>query len=131
MTILDHPLTEQEEAVFRLCEAGKLSYADIARQLDVVPAYVKQVHIIAGRKLKDFAEHGADSLWLVPGRARRVLADRCITSRAQARAVIESGQMKWEKCCGGAIFWGDRMIPNVSHKTWAIIYEWAGRPPLP
>ena len=56
-----------------LCEAGKLTRREIARQLEVSTNRVGQIYAAAIRKQKDFAEHGEDALTLLPSRVRRVV----------------------------------------------------------
>ena len=126
----EKPLNEVEELVFRLCEAGQLTRREIARQLDVSPTRVQQIHAAASIKLKDFAEHGEDALSLLPSRVRRVVVDLEIPSRTLARSAIVSGRLSCSEGMG-AIFWDGVMLRQVSRKTWAVLYEWAGRPPLP
>jgi predicted DNA-binding protein (UPF0251 family) len=87
------PLTEQEEMVVRLWEAGNLSRREIARQLEVSSTRVGQIYAAARTKLQDFAEHGEDALTLLPARARKVVVDCGIPSRSQARSAIESGRL--------------------------------------
>jgi hypothetical protein len=125
-----NPLTEQEEMVFRLCEAGKLTRQEIARQLDVSPARVGQIYVAACAKLKDFAEHGEDALTFLPARARRVVLACGIPRLAQVRAAIATGRLTWTEGIGG-IFWEGTMLPKVSRKSWAALHAWAGHPPLP
>jgi len=125
-----NPLTEQEEMVFRLCEAGRLPRREIARQLEVSATRVGQIYAAAKTKLQDFAEHGEDALTLLPARARQVVLDCGIPSRSQARSAIESGRLTWAEGIGG-IFLEDTMLPKVSRKTWAALYAWAGHPPRP
>jgi predicted DNA-binding protein (UPF0251 family) len=125
-----NPLTEQEEMVFRLCEAGKLTRREIARQLEVSSTRVGQIYAAARTKLQDFAEHGEDALTLLPARVRQLVVDCRIPSRSQARSAIESGRLTWAEGIGG-IFLEDTMLPKVSRKTWAALYAWAGHPPRP
>jgi predicted DNA-binding protein (UPF0251 family) len=125
-----NPLTEQEELVFRLCEAGKLTRREIARQLEVSSTRVGQIYTAARTKLQDFAEHGEDALTLLPARVRQLVVDCRIPSRSQARSAIESGRLTWAEGIGG-IFLEDTMLPKVSRKTWAALYAWAGHPPRP
>ena len=116
--------------VFRLCEAGKLTRRQIARQLEVSSSRVGQIYAGARTKLQDFAEHGEDALTLLPARARQVVVDCGIPSRSQARSAIESGRLTWTEGIGG-IFWEGTMLPKVSRKSWAALHAWAGHPPLP
>ncbi len=116
--------------MLRLREEEKLDWREIAGRLGVSSARVRQIHRAAGIKLKDFAENGQDALSLLPMRARRVVVDLEIGSRARARAAMESGRLSclWR---GQAIFWDGVMLRQLSQKTWAALYEWAGRPALP
>ena len=116
--------------VFRLCEAGKLSRREIARQLEVSSTRVGQIYAAARMKLQDFAEHGQDALTLLPARARKVVVDCGIPNRSQARSAIESGRLTWAEGIGG-IFWEGTMLPKVSRKSWAALHAWAGQPPRP
>ena len=116
--------------VFRLCEAGKLTRWEIARQLEVSSARVGQIYAAARTKLQDFAEHGEDALTLLPSRARQVVVECGISSRSQARSAIESGRLTWTEGIGG-IFWDGTMLPKVSRKSWSALHSWAGHPPLP
>jgi predicted DNA-binding protein (UPF0251 family) len=125
-----NPLTEQEEMVFRLCEAGKLTRREIARQLEVSSSRMGQIYAAARTKLQDFAEHGEDALTLLPARARQVVVECGIPSRSQARSAIESVRLTWTEGIGG-IFWDGIMLPKVSRKSWIALYSWAGHPPLP
>ncbi len=81
MSLPNQPLTEIQDTVFRLCEAGHLSRDEIARQLEVSPERVRQIYAAASAKLKDFADHGEDALSLLPVRVRRVVVDCGIPSR--------------------------------------------------
>ena len=130
MRIQQEPLNEQEKLVCRLREEEKLTWRVIAGRLGVSVARVRQIHRAAEKKLKDFAENGQDALSLLPMRARRVVVDLGIGSRARARAAMETGHLS---CIGGgsAIFWDGVMLRQLSRKTWAVLYEWAGRPELP
>jgi predicted XRE-type DNA-binding protein len=125
-----NPLTELDEVVFRLCETGKLTRREIARQLEVSSARVGQIYAAARMKLQDFAEHGEDALTFLPARVRQVVVDCGIPSRSQARSAIESGRLTWTEGIGG-IFWNGRMLPKVSRKSWAALHAWAGHPPRP
>jgi DNA-directed RNA polymerase specialized sigma24 family protein len=125
-----NPLTEQEEMVFRLCEAAKLTRREIARQLEVSSSRVRQIYAAAKTKLRDFAEHGEDALTLLPARSRQVVLDCGIPSRSQARSAIESGRLTWAEGIGG-IFWEGTMLPKVSRKSWAALHAWAGHPQRP
>ena len=116
--------------VFRLCEVGKLTRREIARQLEVSSTRVGQIYAAARTKLQDFAEHGEDALTLLPVRARKVVVDCGIPSRSQARSAIESGRLTWTEGIGG-IFWEGTMLPKVSRKSWAALHAWAGHPPRP
>ena len=124
-----NPLTEQEEMVFRLCEAGKLTRREIARHLEVSSTRVGQIYAAAKTKLQDFAEHGEDALTLLPARARQVVVDCGIPSRMLTRSAIESGRLTWHEGIGG-IFWEDTMLPKMSRKTWSALHAWAGHPTL-
>ena len=99
-----NPLTEQEEMLYRLCEAGKMTRREIARQLEVSSTRVGQIYAAARTKLQDFAEHGEDALTLLPARARQVVVDCGIPSRSQARSAIESGRLTWTEA--SAAFFG-------------------------
>jgi predicted DNA-binding protein (UPF0251 family) len=123
-------LSDHEAMVFQLCQQGKIPRRDIARQMEVSENRVTQIYQAAQRKIKDVAEHGEDALCLLPARVRRVVEDHGIGSRALARQAIESGRLSWLDGIGG-IFWDGVMIRQVSRKTWAALYAWAGRPPLP
>jgi len=123
-------LTEVEAAVFHLYESRRLTRSEIARQLDVSPTRVGQIYNAACTKLKDFAEHGEDALSLLPARARQVVVEHEIGSRALTRSAIESGRLSWKQGIGG-IFWNGVMLRNLSEKTWLALYDWAGRPPIP
>jgi len=125
-----NPLTEHEEVVFRLCEAGQLTRREIARQLEVSSTRVGQIYAASKTKLQDFAEHGEDALTLLPARVRQVVVECGIPSRSQTRSAIESGRLKWAEGIGG-IFWNGRMLPKVSQKSWTALHSWAGHPPLP
>jgi len=125
----EQPLNEVEEMVFRLCEAGKLTPLEIARQLEVSHERVRQIYQAARDKLNDIVEHGEDALSLLPSRARRIVVDLKIPSRSLVRSAIESGRLSWNKGFG-SIHWDGVMLRRVSHKTWAALYEWAGRPTL-
>ena len=76
--------------MFRLCEAGKLTRREIARQLEVSSTRVGQIYAAAKTKLQDFAEHGEDALTLLPARARQVVVDCGIPSRMLTRSAIEA-----------------------------------------
>lgn len=125
-----NPLTEQEEMLYRLCEAGKMTRREIARQLEVSSRRVGQIYAAARTKLQDFAEHGEDALTLLPARVRQMVVDCGIPNRSQARSAIESGRLTWIEGIGG-IFWEGTMLPKVSRKSWAALHSWAGYPPLP
>ena len=127
--VTKNPLTELEETVKHLCESGKLTRREIARQLEVSANRVGQIYAAAIRKQKDFAEHGEDALTLLPSRVRRVVLDCGIPSRAQVRAAIATGRLTWIEGIGG-ILWDGRMLPKVSRKSWAALHAWAGHPPL-
>lgn len=116
--------------MFRLCEAGKLSRREIARQLEVSSTRVGQIYAAARMKLQDFAEHGEDALMLLPARVRQVVVDCGIPSRSEALSAIESGRLTWAEGIGG-IFWEGTMLPKVSRKSWAALHAWAGHPPRP
>ena len=116
--------------MFRLCEAGKLSRREIARQLEVSSTRVRQIYAAARMKLQDFAEHGEDALTLLPARVRQVVVDCGIPSRSQALSAIESGRLTWAEGIGG-IFWEGTMLPKVSRKSWAALHAWAGHPQRP
>ena len=116
--------------MFRLCEAGKLTRQEIARQLEVSSTRVGQIYAAARAKMQDFAEHGEDALTLLPARARKVVLDCGIPSRSQTRSAVESGRMTWTEGIGG-IFWDGIMLPKVSRKTWAALHAWAGHSPRP
>jgi len=124
------PLNEQEKRVVRLREVKKLTCREIGARLGVTASRAAQIHAAARTKLKDFEKHGEDALSLLPGRVRRLVVDHKINSRARVRAAIESGRLSWNEGFGG-IIWDGVMLPQVSRKTWAVLYEWAGRPPLP
>ena len=130
MNLRTNPLNEQEELVVRLRDVEKLTTEAIAARLGVTITRVGQIYRTASAKLKDFAEHGDDALSLLPGRVRRVVEDCGIASRALARYAIVTGRLTWNEGIGG-MFWDGVMIRMVSRKTWAVLYEWAGRPPLP
>ncbi len=113
-----------------LCEAGKLTRREIARQLEVSTNRVGQIYAAAIRKQKDFAEHGEDALTLLPSRVRRVVLDCGIPSQAQVRAAIATRRLTWNEGFG-SILWDGHMLPKVSRKSWAALHAWAGHPPLP
>ena len=130
MNLRKHPLNEQEQLVVHLRDVEKLTTEEIAVHLGVSIARVNQLSLAISAKLKDFAEHGKDALSLLPGRVRRVVVECGIGSRALARFAIETGRLTWNEGIGG-MFWDGVMIRMVSRKTWAVLYEWAGRSPLP
>ena len=127
MSLRDKPLNEHEEIVVRLREEQKLTCREIGRQLEVSTSRVGQIYAEAKTKLNDFAENGEDALSQLPMRVRRVVMDCEIGSRALARAAIESGRLSWNEGIG-SIHWDGAMLPLVSRKTWAVLYEWAGLP---
>jgi predicted DNA-binding protein (UPF0251 family) len=130
MYLRPHPLNEQEQLVVFLRDVENLTTDEIAARLGVSIARVNQLNRAISAKLKDFAEHGKDALSLLPGRVRRVVEECGIGSRALARFAIVTGRLTWNEGMGG-MFWNGVMIRAVSRKTWAVLYEWAGRPPLP
>jgi len=123
-------LSDQEELVVRLHDAEKLPYREIGVRLGVTHSRAWQIHIAASAKLRDFAENGANTLSHLPARVRRVIVDCQLCSRALARAAIESGELAWNEGIG-SIRWHGTMLPKVSRRTWAALYEWTGRPNLP
>jgi DNA-directed RNA polymerase specialized sigma24 family protein len=125
-----NPLPEQEEIVFRLCEEGKLTRRQIARQMEVSSSRVRQIYATARTKLQDFAERGEDALTLLPARARQVVVECGIPRRSQVRSAIESGRLTWTEGIGG-IYWDGTMLPKVSRKSWAALHAWAGHPQRP
>jgi transcriptional regulator with XRE-family HTH domain len=130
MKLRDKLLNEREELVVRLREEEKLTLQEIGERLGVSRERVRQIHINARIKLKDFAENGEAALSLLPMRARRVVEELKIGSHARARAAMESGRLacSWG---GHAIFWDGAMLRQLSRKTWAALYEWAGSPVMP
>ena len=130
MKIRHDLLNEQEKLVVRLRDEETLALREIGERLGVSREWVRQIHINARIKLKDFAENGEDALSLLPMRARRVVVDLKIGSRALAREAMESGRLSWRAGIGG-IFWEGYMLRQLSRKTWAALYEWAGRPAMP
>ena len=130
MNLRKHPLNEQEQLVVRLRDGEKLTTEAIAARLGVTITRVGQIYRTASAKIKDFAENGDDALSLLPARVRRVVEECGICSRALARFAIATGRLTWNEGIGG-MFWDGVMIRMVSRKTWAVLYEWAGRPPLP
>lgn len=122
-------LTNHEEMVYRLCEEGVVTRETIALQMEVSVTRVGQIYNSAKIKVQDVAQNGGDALSLLPSRARRVVVNCGIPTRAKVCLAIQSGRMEWLPGCGG-ILWDGCMIRNVSHKTWAAIHAWAGHPPL-
>ena len=82
------------------------------------------------KKLAVLDESGDDAQSRLRGRARRLLVDLEIGSKAATRAAIESGRLACSRG-GFAIFWDGKMLRLVSRHTWAALYEWAGRPAMP
>jgi DNA-binding CsgD family transcriptional regulator len=130
LKLRDKMLNEREQLVVRLREEEKLTCREIGVRLGVSGSMVSNIHLTARAKLKDFAENGEDALSLLPMRVRRAVVDCGLGSRAQARAAMESGRLScsWR---GSAIFWNGDMLPQLSSKTWAVLYEWAGKPAMP
>jgi predicted transcriptional regulator len=130
MKIRPELLNEREKLVVRLRDEEKLTLREIGTRLGVSGTMVSQIHVKTRAKLKDFAENGEDALSLLPMRARRVLVDLQIVSRSRARAAMESGRLACDMG-GHAIFWDGVMLRNLSSKTWAVLFEWAGSPAMP
>jgi hypothetical protein len=124
------PLTEPEETEVRLREDSHLSFPQIGRPLEVTHTRVRQIYAAAKLKRRDFAQRGLDSVWFLPARARRVAQGCHFHSRAAVRAAITSGRLRWHRGMSG-IFWKGVMLRSASHRTWAALHAWAGRPPLP
>ena len=123
-------LNEREKLVVRLRDEEKLSLREIGARLGVSREWARQIHVNASAKLKDFAENGEGAVSLLPMRARRVVKELKIGSRVLAREAMESGRLSWRAGIGG-IFWEGYMLRQLSRKTWAALYEWAGSPALP
>ncbi len=130
MSLRAKPLNEQEERVVRLHEKNELTFKEIAARLRMSRSRAWQVYFTASAKLKDVAESGSDALLPLPARARRVLVDCKLESRALVRAAIASGHLSWNDGIG-SILWQGTRLPKLSRRTWETIYEWAGRPPMP
>jgi predicted DNA-binding protein (UPF0251 family) len=123
-------LNEREKLVVCLRDEEKLTLREIGARLGVSREWVRQIHINARIKLKDFAANGEDALSLLPMRARRMVEELKIGSTALAREAMESGRLSWLAGAGG-IIWEGYMLHQLSRKTWAALYEWAGSPALP
>jgi DNA-binding CsgD family transcriptional regulator len=130
MKLRDKLLNDREKLVVRLREEEKLTCQEIGVRLGMSPSMVSHIHITARRKLRDFAENGEDALSLLPRRVRRLVIILQIGNRARARAAMESGRLSWHKGLV-AIIWDGVMLREVSRRTWAALYEWAGRPAMP
>jgi hypothetical protein len=126
----DNLLNEREELVVRLRDEEKLTFREIGARLGKTSERVRQIHVKARVKLKDFAENGEDALSLLPMRACRLVVNLKIGCRASARAAMESGRLSWQDgICG--IFWDGDMLRQMNRKTWVALYEWAGCPTMP
>jgi len=130
MKIPPELLNEREKLVLRLRDEEKLALRKIGARLGLTHEMVRQIHIKARTKLKDFAENGEGALSLLPMRARRVMKHLKIGSRALAREAMESGRLSW-LAGSGEIFWEGDKLCQLSEKMWAALYEWAGSPALP
>lgn len=124
------PLSEIESTVLRLRDEAQLSFKRIGRQMEVSGARANQIYRYAQAKQRDFAANGSQSLSLLPARARRILTFCQLKTWAETRAAMEAGEL-YARQNGVAVFWLKLMIPSISQKTWEILYDWAGRPPLP
>jgi hypothetical protein len=130
MKLRDKLLNEREKLVVRLIEEENLTWREVSVRLGLSYEWVRLIHHAARAKLNDFERNGEDALSLLPRRARRLVVNLKISSRASARAAMESGRLSWHNGIGG-IFWDRVMLPRLSRKTWVALYEWAGRPTMP
>ena len=130
MKLRDKLLNEREELVVHLREEEKLTCREIGERLEVSGTMVNYIHHAARAKLDDLERNGEDALSLLPKRASRLVVILKIGSRARARAAMESGRLSWLVGMRG-IIWEGAMLRRLSSRTWAALYEWAGRPTLP
>lgn len=120
----------REKRVVRLREKDKLTFPEIGVLFGVTHQRASQIYASASARLKDVSKNGSDALLLLPPRVRMLLMHCGIRSRSRARAAIKSGQLRWQdrfRC----VRWLGKVFPKVGKRTWAILYEWAGKPVLP
>jgi len=129
MSLRLQPVSEVQAAVVRLHDEARLSFIQIARQLEVTDSRVKQIYAEAHHCLRDFAAHGPKAICLLPGRARWLLEYCGYQSWAEVRTAMETGELQLT-LSGAGVLWQKTMLPSVSHKTWSALYDWAGRPTL-
>jgi hypothetical protein len=124
------PLTDVQATVVRLRDEAQLTFAQISQQLEVSPVRVRQIYRQAHDHLRDFAAHGQRAIRLLPPRARTVVRYCGYHSWADVRAAMETGELQMSR--GGAtVCWQKTVLRSVNRKTWAALYEWAGRPAMP
>ncbi len=130
MSTSREPFTDVHAAVLRLHDDARLTFREIARQLDLCPQRAVQIYHEAATRAADLAANGPHAICLLPGRARWILEHCGFHSRAEVRAAMESGEL----CtlgAGTAVYYRKSMLPSVSRKTWFALYDWAGRPEMP
>ncbi len=121
------PLNEQQELVVRLKDEEKLTHDEIARRLGVSGHRARQLYAEARQRRKDFARHGEESLFLLPGRVRHFVELYDLGNRTQIRAAIESGRLRWDYDWG-RLFLGELSVRHCGWDTWVVLHEWAGLP---
>lgn len=123
-------LTEVQSTVIRLHDEAHLSFDQIGRQLEVNGARARQIYVEAHARQRDLAANGVHAICCLPGRARSVLQACGLNSWAETRAAMETGELRAAQG-GHVVLWRKQLLGAVSRKTWAVIYEWAGRPLVP
>jgi hypothetical protein len=117
------PLSEQQEAVLRLVEEEKLIYVQVCARLGISMSDLRTLYWTAKRMRADFARHGTNGLWFLPGRPRYAIEWIGLTTRTKAKAAIASGRLVWDEKQKKVIYKGTR-VRNLGWKSWRILQEW-------
>ena len=71
-----------------------------------------------------YARKGLESLRLLPTRAHFAIEWIGLTTRAKAKAAIETGKLRWDEKQKHVVYKGKR-VRNLGRKSWLELQEWA------